>query len=106
MFECNRACKHYMLGYCVKYNEFARLTRRRGFTPGFLLHPLHYFADYYREECTTGIGHLMEIASRCLTDDVSKSICEQYKKRGSITFRQRKYLVYNILNCYEMKSGF
>lgn len=49
------------------------------------------------------ISHLIEIANKYLTDDVSKSICKQYEKKGYITYKQRKCLVYNILHCCEEK---
>ena len=101
MSICHKCCDHYYLGFCSKYNKPILVSRNPAHL-GLLIHPLDYLSIYYNYD-KKDVSHLIEIANKYLTDDVSKSICKQYEKKGYITYKQRKCLVYNILHCYEEK---
>ena len=101
MAKCYEYCKHNCCGFCSKYNEMI-LTSRNPMHPGILIHPLHYLNLYYDYDAKD-ICHLIEIAIEYLEDEVSQNICQQYNNKGYITYKQRKYLVYNILHCCEEK---
>jgi uncharacterized membrane protein len=45
--------------------------------------------------------YLIYAAALGCADEVSKNICQQFHSKGTISFKQRKYLVYNILHCGE-----
>lgn len=102
MSMCYKCCKHYYMGFCSKYKETI-LVSRNPMHPGLLIHPLYYL-DLYYEYDAKDIPHLIDIADKYLKDEVSKNVCQQYKNKGYITFKQRKYLVYNLLHCYEEKQ--
>ena len=99
MTRCYKSCKYNVMGVCQKYGEFIHKSVNAGHY-GLLFHPLDYLNLYYKRE-ENDVGHLMEIANKFLTDDASKNICRQYKEKGYISFKQRKLLVYKLLNCYE-----
>ena len=103
MARCYRHCKYNSCDwYCRKYNERI-LTSKNPFHYGMLIHPLEYLSMFYYRDVNWEISHLIEIAEKYANDDVSKSIINQYKKKGYITYKQRKCLVYNLLHCYEGK---
>jgi len=103
MARCYKNCKHNWCNlYCNKYNDRI-LTSRNPAHYGLLLHPLQDLSMYYYRYVNGTIDHLIEVAEKFLTDDTSKSIIEWYKKKGDISYKQRKYLVANLLNCYEGK---
>ena len=68
--------------------------------PGILIHPLYYVSFYYNYD-QKDISDLIDIANEHLKDEVSQNIIKQYKNKGYITYKQRKYLVYSVLHCYE-----
>ena len=103
MSTCYKCCKHNYCGFCAKYEDTILVSRNPAHY-GLLLHPLDYLELYYRYDAKD-IPHLIDIANKYLKDDVSQNILQQYKKKGYVTFKQRKYLVYNLLNCcYEEKE--
>ena len=102
MVHCSLDCKHNYCGYfCTKYQE----RIHKSLNPacfGLLWHPLEYLDTYYQKE--DGLEHLIEIADKSLKDNKSRNILEWYKTKGFLTEKQRKYLVYVLLNgCYESK---
>lgn len=101
MSICHKCCDHYYMGFCTKYNEQILVSRNPAHL-GLLIHPLHYFSLYYDND-EKDVSHLIDTASKYLQDEVSQSICQQYKNKGYITYKQRKCLVYNILHCCEEK---
>ena len=51
------------------------------------------------------IADIVKVAENYLTDELSKSIVSYYKKHSKLSFRQRKHLVWKLLNdCYEPKK--
>ena len=102
MSRCYNHCKHKFGAFCNKY-EAKILVSKNPFHYGLLLHPLEYLTLYYNYE-EKDIEHLIEIAEKYLTDDTSKSICNFYRRRGYITFRQRKLLLHQFFNCDEEKK--
>ncbi len=104
MSRCYKNCKHnWCGGYCDKYKELV-LTSRSIYHYGLLLHPLEYLSIYYDYE-KKDIKHLIEIADKFANDDASKNIVKRYKQNGYISFKQRKLLIYKLLNCcYEDKE--
>ena len=98
---CYKNCKHYYCGFCTKYNE-SILISKHPLHRGILIHPLHFLTIYYDEK-ERDLSYLMEVVEKCCNDKVMKSILTQYKRNGFISHKQRKYLVYNILHCYEDK---
>lgn len=104
MSRCYKNCKYnWRCGYCAKYKELI-LTSRNIYHMGLLLHPLEYLSIYYSYD-QKDIRHFIEVADKFADDDVSKNIVKQYKQRGYISFKQRKFLIYNLLNnCYEDKE--
>lgn len=97
-------CKYFSVGICKKYDKLLHRSSNACHS-GFSIHPFDYVRLYYdkREE---DIKHLMEIANKYLTSDTAKSICKQYKENGDITFKQRKVIISQILNCYEQRNSF
>ena len=71
--------------------------------PGLPLHPLDYLTLYYQYE-RNDIEHLIDVADKFLTDSASMSIISWYKRKGHISFKQRKFLVWKLTNCYEPKE--
>ena len=104
MSRCYKNCKHnWCGGYCKKYQELIS-TSKNCLHYGLLIHPLEYLSIYYDYE-KKDIQHLIEIADKFADDDISKNIIKQYKQKGYISFKQRKFLIYKLLNCcYEGKS--
>lgn len=102
MASCYRCCKHYYAGFCSKYKKTI-LVSRNPMHPGLLIHPLHYL-DLYYDYDRKDIKLLIDIAKDFLKDEVSLNILQQYDNKGYITYKQRKYLVYNILHCCEEKK--
>lgn len=104
MARCYKNCKHNWCNVsCRKYNE-PILISRNPLHRGLLLHPLQYLSMYYRYE-NNDIKHLIEIAEKFSDDEVSKNIIKQYKQKGYISFKQRKFLIYKLLNCcFECKE--
>ena len=99
MSRCYRCCKHYYCGFCTKYKKQI-LISRNPMHYGLLIHPLDY-VDLYYDYDKKDISNLIDIANEYLDDEISQNICEQYKNKGYISYKQRKYLVYNILHCCE-----
>ena len=100
MTRCYNNCKHRCLNFCNKYGE--RILVSKVFVHyGISFHPLDYLSLYYAQ--TDDIEHLIKIAEKYSDETSSKNICKQYRNTGKITHKQRKLLVYNILNCYEDK---
>lgn len=99
MARCYKCCKHNHMGFCNKYKEFIPISRNIMHF-GILIHPLYYLETYYDYD-SNDIEHLINIASKYLNDDVSQNIIRQYKLKENITHKQRKYLVYKLLHCYE-----
>ena len=104
MARCYENCKHNWCNVsCRKYNEII-LTSINPFHKGLLIHPLEDLSMYYRYE-NKDIRRLIKIADKFADDDVSKNIIKQYKQKGYISFKQRKLLIYKLLNCcYEGKE--
>ena len=103
MARCYEFCKHNYLGFCSKYKARI-LVSRNPVHYGLLIHPLHYLDLYYDYDYgVKNTPDLIDIANKYLEDDVSQSIFQQYNKKGYITYKQRKYLVYNLLHCCEEK---
>lgn len=105
MARCYDDCKHNVCGFCRKYHEAIHVSKAWG-CRGLLLHPLEYLDLYYKSD--RDIEHLIKVAEEFTTDDVSKNICKQFRSKGYITYKQRRYLVYDLLHCYEDdgKCGF
>ena len=103
MPRCYECCKYYRMSCCTKYNKHILHSKNIAHI-GLPLHPLEYLTLYYNHE-HNDINHLMDIAEKCLTDDVSNNIIEQYKHKGYISFKQRKLLVWKLTNCYEPKES-
>lgn len=104
MARCYENCKHNWCNvHCRKYNETI-LTSRNPFHRGLLIHPLEWLSMYYYREVNGDISHLIDIAEKFSEDDTSKSIVEQYKKKGYISYKQRKFLLWKLLNCFEGKE--
>ena len=101
MGRCYRFCKHNYCGFCSKYKETI-LVSRNPTHYGLLLHPLQHLELYYNYDAKD-IPYLIDIANEHLKDEVSQNILQQYKKKGYVTYKQRKYLVYNLLHCCEEK---
>ena len=97
MSRCYKTCKHNYWNFCTKYNE-SILVSTNPLHYGLLLHPLDYLTLYYQYD-QKDLTYLIDVASKFLKDDVSKNILQQYKNKEYISFKQRKYLVYNLLNC-------
>lgn len=101
MPRCEKTCKYNNgFGYCEKYDERILVSKNMAHY-GLLLHPLEFLTLCYNPR-DNDIRQLMEYAGK-LKDDVSKNICEFYKKKGYITLKQRKFLLYKIFHCYEEK---
>lgn len=98
MARCYENCKHNVCGMCRKYHEAIHVSKVWAHS-GLPLHPLEYLEIYYKSD--RDIEHLISIAEEFLTDNIAKSICQQFRSRGSITYKQRRYLVYDILHCAE-----
>ena len=99
MTRCYNNCKHRCFNFCEKYGERILVSTVSGHS-GLSFHPLHYLSLYYTN--SNDLEHLIKIAEKYSTKTSSKNICEQYRKTSKITNKQRKLLVYNILNnCYE-----
>ena len=104
MARCYENCKYNWCNFvCRKYNEKI-LTSRNPFHKGLLIHPLEDLSMYYYKDINGDISYLIKVAEKFLKDDTSKSIIKQYKNKGDISYKQRKYLVANLLNCYEAKE--
>lgn len=71
---------------------------------GLPMHPFDSLTLYYNHD-REDIRPLIKVAVEHLTDKTSKSICKWYNEKESITFKQRKYLLYQIFNCYEEKEA-
>ena len=101
MARCYKRCKYNFCDvYCEKYDERI-FTSNNPYNYGMLIHPLQYLSTFYHRDVNWEISHLVEIAEKFADDDVSKSIIAWYKKKGYITYKQRKCLVAKLLNCYE-----
>lgn len=101
MARCYENCKYNWCNvYCSKYNERI-LISRNCFHPGLLIHPLEYLSMYYYKDINGDIVHLIEVAEKFSDDDTSKNIIDWYKKRGYISYKQRKFLVAKLLHCFE-----
>lgn len=98
MARCYETCKYNVCGFCRKYHEFIHTSKVVGHC-GMPIHPLEYLETYYRSD--SDIAHLIEVAEEFLSDEVAKNICQQFRYKGYITYKQRKYLVYDILHCAE-----
>ena len=104
MARCYQNCKHNWCNVvCRKYDE-PILTSRNPFHRGLLIHPLQDLSMYYYKDVNGSISYLIKVAEKFLKDNTSKSIIEWYKKKGDISYKQRKYLVANLLNCFEGKD--
>lgn len=107
MPRCYKCCKYNYAGlFCTKYEETILVSRNPAHYD-LLLHPLEYLTIYYnysynKEE---DINHLIQTAEKYLTDNISKSICNYYREKGYITFKQRKLLLHQFFNCYEINRG-
>lgn len=107
MIRCYKDCEHFdIYGYCRKYHKIIRSYN------GLYEHPLSFFRIYFQED-TDGpvritnddIADIVKVAENYLTDELSKSIVSYYKKHSKLSFRQRKHLVWKLLNdCYEPKK--
>lgn len=102
MSRCYKGCKHYSHGWCTKYDEHI-IVSQSPWHPELLVHPLESLSMYYKED-NDDIYDLMDLAERYLDDEVSESICNLFVRIGQISFKQRKLLVYKLLNCYEEKE--
>jgi hypothetical protein len=104
MARCWKCCKYYnILGYCEKYNEILHTSKNIAH-PGLPLHPLDFLELYYSEHHTPDPTHLIEYAEKFLKDTTARDIINYYKTKNKVTSKQRKYLVYNLLHCYEDKA--
>lgn len=102
MPRCYKYCKCYYLGFCTKYNEKVLISKNPAHY-GLLLHPLDYLTLYY-DYNQKEIEHLIISAEKYLTDSISKSICRYYRRKGYITFKQRKLLLHQFFNCCKEKE--
>ena len=101
MARCYSRCKYnFCDGYCEKYEDWIHKSENP-WNYGILIHPLQYLSTFYRRDVNCEISHLIAIAEKFAEDDTSKNIVSQYKKKGYITFKQRKLLVYKLLHCYK-----
>ena len=100
MPRCYKNCKHNIWGWCYKYNEEIHTSKVSGHY-GIPFHPLEYLTVYYQYDTKEDIEHLIKIAEEFNTDEASKNICAQFRRKGYITFKQRKLLLYNIFNCVD-----
>lgn len=101
MARCYKCCKHNYCGFCSKYKESILVSRNFAHY-GLLMHPLQHLELYYNYDAKD-IPYLIDIANEYLKDEVSQNILQQYTRKGYITYKQRKYLVYNLLHCCEEK---
>jgi hypothetical protein len=101
MARCYKNCKYRSSYFCTKYGEPIQISKNMCH-PGLNLHPLDYLSLYYKD--SSDIEHLIEVAEKYSDEPSSKNICKQYRETGKITYKQRKLLVYNILNCYESED--
>ena len=93
---CSWNYKHNNRGYCTKYQK----SIHKSLNPecfGLLLHPLQDLDIYYQTD--KNLEDLIEIADKNLTSKKACGILEWYKTKGFLTEKQRKYLVYVLLNC-------
>lgn len=99
-----RSCAHYYssLGFCSKY-EKQIIVSRNLLHYSLLIHPLDCLTIYYDTNYKKDIEHLIELSEKYLKDGTSKSICLYYRKNGYISYKQRKFLLYKIFDCYELK---
>lgn len=99
MPRCYKGCKHYSdLGFCNKYEERVVISKNP-LHYGLHIHPLHRLTIYYNPN-EKDIERLVQKAETFLTDEKSKSVCNWYRQRGYITFKQQKLLLYQFFNCY------
>lgn len=100
MARCYKRCKYNDVGFCKKYNERIHVSYNPAH-PGLLLHPLDYLTIYYNDN-RHDISNLIKTADQFLKDDkVAQSICEQYSAKGYMTNKQKRYLLFRLLNCGE-----
>ena len=103
MPRCYKGCKHYYNGLCTKYREPV-LESKSPFCMGLPLHPLSHLELYYKED-EDDIDHLIDVADKFSNgDEVIDNICNYFARYGQISFKQRKLLLYKLLNCYEEKE--
>lgn len=103
MPRCYKLCKYNVMNYCEKYNEPIVVSKNIAHY-GLLFHPLEYLTLYYNEN-EPDVEHLIKAAEKYLKDNnIAKSVCEFYRKRGYITFKQRKLLLHIFFDCYEGKT--
>lgn len=93
-----RHCKHYSCGYCAKFDELVPMCHTYPFTR---FHPLDYLTLYYNESQKYDISKLITLVEKHLTDYISKSICNYYRRKGYITRKQKRLLLHNIFHCSE-----
>lgn len=102
MSLCYRSCKHYSCGICTKYDEIVRSSKDMS-SYGLYIHPFDYLTLYY-DEPNKDIESLIAIADKYETDNTSKGIVGNYKGKKQISDKQKRYLLYKILHCYERKE--
>jgi hypothetical protein len=98
MARCYETCKYNVCGFCRKYHEAIHVSKVWAHQ-GLPLHPLEYLEVYYKSD--QDVEHLIKVAEEFMTDNISKNICQQFKTKGYISYKQRRYLVYNLLHCAE-----
>ena len=103
MPRCLECCKYYSLSFCTKYNKDILHSKNIAHL-GLPLHPFEYLTLYYKYD-KNDISGLIDVADKFLTDNASMSIISWYKRKGYISFKQRKFLVWKLTNCYELKES-
>ena len=103
MARCFKGCKNYYKGFCTKYFDKV-LESKSPYHIGLPLHPLSHLELYYKED-EDDIDHLIDVADKFSNgDEVIDNICNYFARYGQISFKQRKLLLYKLLNCYEEKE--
>lgn len=104
MSRCYECCKYNYIGFCTKYKESILVSKNPAHY-GLLLHPLEYLTIYY-DYNQKDLEFLIQKADKYLKDNISKSICNYYREKGYITFKQRKLLLHQFFDCYEEKERY
>lgn len=100
MATCRKDCKHnYHNWYCKKYQERIHESKSPE-CRGILWHPLDYLENYYNDG--KDIDFLIQLVEKHSLDSTSLNIVNQYRIKKTMSDKQRRYLVYHLLNnCYE-----
>jgi hypothetical protein len=97
--RCYKCCKYFSeeLGYwCNKFNTKIIVSHNIAHY-GLLIHPrdsIDWFEDWTNEQ-------LIDFCKKCQCSEITEKIITYYTKYQRLSEKQRKYLIYNIMDCYE-----